>query len=149
MRFCEAEEKARYDVVVDLQPTSPLRKLKDLEGALNEFIDSKAHVLYSVVESNKNPYFTMVELDETGNAHLSKKIEGELFRRQDAPKVYAINGSIYIYQRDHLLQAQGLHCDSERIFIMDEISSIDIDSELDFLFIEFLLKFGHFQFEQF
>jgi len=142
LRFCEEEDKTRYDVVIDLQPTSPFRKIQDLDAAFDEFIRSEAYVLYSVVESDTNPYFNMVQLDENGNAHLSKKLEGELSRRQDAPKVYTINGSMYFYQRNHLLRAKGLHCERERIFIMDKISSVDIDNELDFLFAEFLMRYG-------
>ena len=146
LRFCEDEESFQYDAVVDLQPTSPFRKVKDLDAAFDEFLKSEAQVLYGVAESKDNPYFTMVELDEKGNAYPSKRLESELVRRQDAPKVYTINGSIYIFQRDHLLNTEGLHCENERIFIMDEISSVDIDTELDFQFAEFLLKSGFYDF---
>ena len=104
-------------------------------------------MLYSVTEAKKNPYFNMVEINADGNAHLSKVLEKEYFRRQDAPKVYSINGSIYIYDRNYLIDAKSLHCDRERIYIMDEISSVDIDREIDFGFIEFLLKSGLFKFE--
>ncbi|MHA2118076.1 MAG: acylneuraminate cytidylyltransferase family protein [Candidatus Thorarchaeota archaeon] len=147
LRFCEKEYKTRYDVVVDLQPTSPFRTSNDIEKSLNEFLAAKAEVLYSVVKAEKNPYFDMVELDEEGNAHLSKTLESEYFRRQDAPSVYSINGSIYIYDRDHLLKTKSLHSDRARVYVMDEISSVDIDTELDFSFAEFLLTSGFFEFD--
>jgi len=146
LRFCEEEEDTRYDVIVDLQPTSPLRKPSDIENAFSEFLKTNTDVLYSVTESKENPYFNMVELDKKGNAHLSKTLEGEPFRRQDAPKVYTINGSIYIFNRDYLLNAKGLHCEEERIYIMEAISSVDIDSELDFEFVEFLLESKYFDY---
>lgn len=147
LRYCEDNDGIRYDTIIDLQPTSPLRKVQDLDGALDEFLKSKADVLYSVYESKVNPYFTLVELDAKGNAHLSKKLEGAVNRRQDAPKVYAMNGSIYIYKRDFMLQARELHCENERIYVMDEISSIDIDSELDFMIAECLIKSQIFRFD--
>lgn len=147
LRFCEEEYNTSYDIVLDLDPTAPIRSPRDLDRALNEFVRTNAKVLYSVTEAKKNPYFNMVEISADGNAHLSKVLEKEYFRRQDAPKVYSINGSIYIYDRNHLIDAKSLHCDRERIYIMDEISSVDIDREIDFEFIEFLLKSGLFRFE--
>ncbi|MFW9767178.1 MAG: cytidylyltransferase domain-containing protein [Candidatus Thorarchaeota archaeon] len=147
LRYCEEEEGINYDTIVDLDPTSPLRTTNDIERALQKFLNTRADVLYSVTEAKKNPYFNMVELDDNDNAHLSKKLEGEFFRRQDTPKVYEINGSIYIYNRDYLSKANGLHCENERVFVMDEISSIDIDREIDFRFIEYLLKSGLFKFD--
>ena len=148
LRFCEEEEKkSKYDIIVDLDPTSPLRQTEDIENALSEFQRTNANVLYSVTESSKNLYFNMVELDDEGKAYLSKVLEGELFRRQDAPKVYSINGSIYVYDRDFLETTKGLHCEKERVYIMDELSSIDIDREIDFQFIEFLLERSLFEFK--
>lgn len=146
LNYCENEEDSKYDVVIDLQPTSPLRQTSDIESAYNEFLGTNPDVLYSVFESKKNPYFTMVEIDEDGYARLSKEREGEFVRRQDAPKVFTINGSIYIFKREHLLKAKGLHTEKEKICIMDEVSSVDIDSELDFQFVEFLLKSGFYKF---
>lgn len=146
LNYCENEEDSKYDVVIDLQPTSPLRQTSDIESAYNEFLGTNPDVLYSVFESKKNPYFTMVEIDEDGYARLSKEREGEFVRRQDAPKVFTINGSIYIFKREHLFKAKGLHTEKEKICIMDEVSSVDIDSELDFQFVEFLLKSGFYKF---
>jgi N-acylneuraminate cytidylyltransferase/CMP-N,N'-diacetyllegionaminic acid synthase len=146
LRYCEEEENSKYDLVVDLQPTSPLRDADDIERGFNEFIRTEPYVLYSVCESKENPYFTMVELDIDGYARPSKALPHRIVRRQDAPKVYRINGSIYFYDRNHLLRAKGLHTEKERIFEMDEIKSIDIDSNLDFEFTEFLLKSKNFEF---
>ncbi len=140
VRFCEEESGLRYDVVIDLQPTSPLRSVDDIQGAFDLFMETRPDVLYTVKESKDNPYFTMVELDESGFARLSKKTESEVFRRQDVPKVYTINGSLYIFDRDFLMNTSSLHNGNARVYIMDELSSVDIDTELDFRFIEFLLR---------
>lgn len=80
----------------------------------------------------------MVELDEKGYAHLCKK--SVVTRRQDAKIVYELNASIYIYHRDFLLRAHSIHSDKTIIYEMPEISSVDIDREIDFLFIEYLVK---------
>lgn len=147
LKFCEKHYKTKFDIIIDLDPTAPLRTVNDLEKGLEQFIQTKPQVLYSVTTAKKNPYFNMVELDEQGNAHLSKRIESEYFRRQDAPTVYEINGSFYIFDRNHLITAKGLHCERERVYVMDEIASVDIDREIDFKFIEFLLESGYFQFD--
>ena len=147
LKFCEDHYNTKYDVVIDLDPTAPLRTVNDLEKALEKFTQTKAQVLYSVTVAKKNPYFNMVELDKNGNAHLSKSLESEFFRRQDAPTVYAINGSIYIFDRDFLIDTKSLHCEREKVYVMDEIASVDIDREIDFKFIEFLLESGYFQFD--
>ncbi len=146
LQFCEEEDNVEYDAIVDLQPTSPFRNATDIDEAFTKFLATNADVLYTVYESKKSPYFTMVELDENENARLVKDLTTEFVRRQDALKVYSINGSVYIFSRDQLLRAKGLHCENEKIHIMDELSSVDIDTELDFQFAEFLLKSGHYKF---
>jgi CMP-N,N'-diacetyllegionaminic acid synthase len=145
VKFVERKENVKYDVIVDLDPTAPLRKKKFLEEAYKKFIDSDVNNLYSVCKARKNPYFNMVELDEKGYAHLCKK--SIVVRRQDAKNVYGMNASIYIYKRDFLLNTNTLHSDKTIIYEMPDNTSIDIDSELDFKFVEFLLENEVFKFD--
>ena len=76
---------------------------------------------------------------------LLKTLKKKVVRRQDAPAVYSMNASIYFYNRDYLLSADHPSplSDDIEIYLMGENSSIDIDRELDFKFIEFLVKEGH------
>lgn len=129
-----------YEAVMDLDVTSPIRKTEDLDKALNLFLQKKPKTLFSVVAAHRNPYFNMVEETEDGKAVLSKV--GNFARRQDAPKVYDLNASIYIYDRKFLVEekSDNVITDNSIICLMDQISRIDIDSELDFKFIEFLIK---------
>ena len=145
VKFCEQQDKTKYDIIVDLDPTAPLRKQRYLTEAFKKFTDSYANNLYSVSRTRRNPYFNMVELDEKGYAHLCKK--SNVIRRQDATAVYGMNASIYIYNRDFLLKANTPQSEKTIIYEMPELSSIDIDREIDFLFIEFLLKKGVFKFD--
>ena len=138
LKICEQQDNTTYDVIVDLDPTAPLRKLIFIQEAFQKFIKSDVYNLYSVSKARKNPYFNMVELDEKGYAHLCKKSDAT--RRQDAKAVYELNASIYIYHRDFLLRAHSIHSDKTIIYEMPEIASIDIDREIDFLFIEYLIK---------
>ena len=143
--FCEKQENKKYDIIVDLDPTAPLRKQKYIDEAFNKFIKYNANNLYSVCLARKNPYFNMVELDEKGYTHLCK--ESSVARRQDAKPVYEMNASIYIYKRDYLLKTNTIHSNKTIIYEMPDIASIDIDSELDFKFAEFLLENGVFKFD--
>jgi CMP-N-acetylneuraminic acid synthetase len=137
--FLERGEK--YDIIVDLDPTSPLRLASDVENALEVFLRSDANNLYSVCPARKNPYFNMVELDAAGRSRLSKSLGRELAGRQSAPDVYEINGSIYIFRTEFLLSpAAKLHSDSTITYVMPEERSIDIDTPLDFRMVEFLLE---------
>lgn len=145
VEFCEKQDNSKYDIIVDLDLTAPLRKKIFLEEAFEKFLKSDANNLYSVNKARKNPYFNMIELDEKGYAHLSK--QGNVVRRQDAKLVYEMNASIYIYKRDFLLNTNSVHSNKTIIYEMPDIASIDIDNEIDFLFIEFLLNNEVFKFD--
>lgn len=140
LNYCEAFYKEKYSLVMDLDPTSPVRKTSDLENSLSLFLKKKPKTLFSVVPAHRNPYFNMVEEDLEGKAHLSKT--GVFFSRQSAPKAYDMNASIYIYARAFLIDEENMQpiSDNSIIYIMDEFSRTDIDSELDFKFIEYLVK---------
>ena len=65
-------------------------------------------------------------------------------RRQDLPKVYKINGAIYMAKTQVLLKNKNWYTDRTMPYIMDELSSIDIDTKIDFKFAEFLMKEKYF-----
>lgn len=130
-----------YDFVVDLDATAPLRMLADLEASLKTAVEKQSNMLFSVVSAHKNPYFNMVELDSAGYARLSKKLKETVTRRQDAPKVYDLNASIYVYSREFLMgDSITVFTDKSVVHVMNELSGVDIDREVDFKFVEFLLK---------
>lgn len=142
LRSCEKYFKEKFDCAMDLDVTSPVRTAEDLENAYKLFLEKKPKTLFSVVPAHRNPYFNMVEEDSEGKVHLCKK--GNFLRRQDAPKVYDMNASIYIYNRQFLIEerAESAISDNSIAYVMDELSRTDIDSELDFRFIEYLVKEG-------
>jgi CMP-N,N'-diacetyllegionaminic acid synthase len=83
-------------------------------------------------------------LDADNRAFIVKALDSAVKRRQDAPKVYDMNASIYIYNREYLLDESTRSAISDRSFayVMSELSAFDIDGELDFQFIEFLVSKG-------
>jgi CMP-N,N'-diacetyllegionaminic acid synthase len=132
LNYMEEKLGKRYDFVIDLDITSPLRKVDDIEDALNKSIENKeADVVFSVVNSRRNPYFNMVEV---ANGQIRKIKDSNFVARQQAPRVYDMNASIYCFKRDSLIERlkdsvfDGV-CD---IILMKDTAVLDIDSEEDF-----------------
>ena len=139
----------KYDYVLDLDITSPLRTFEDVEKAL-EFMIAKpeANNLFSVNNAARNPYFNMVEENSNGFYSLVKtNPDGSLMTRQSAPKVYDLNASFYWYRRSFFdLDLKSAITDKSLIYTMDHIC-FDLDHPLDFLFMEYLLNNNKLDFE--
>jgi CMP-N,N'-diacetyllegionaminic acid synthase len=137
----------RFDAVLDLDATAPLRTAEDIEGAYQRFCSSGADTLFSVVPAHRNPYFNMVEEGADGFCHLVKQLPGAVLSRQSAPKVYDMNASIYFYRASYIRDEASRTAISDRssVYVMNEISARDIDSEQDFNFVEYLVKQGLFK----
>jgi CMP-N,N'-diacetyllegionaminic acid synthase len=136
VRYLEAEG-ASIARIVDLQPTSPLRRSADIEAALS--LQPEAELVVSVTAAHDNPYFNLVEAQADGTVRLSKG-DGS-GRRQDVPAVYALNGSIYVWQRAALAKAaaKGLWSVQAVPYEMPRWKSVDIDDLEDFEYAEWLL----------
>lgn len=125
-----------YDVVVLLQPTSPLRKIVDVTEMINLFCSTDADIVVSVKESSENPYYSLFEEDEQGYLYQSKP--SNFTRRQDCPPVYAYNGSVYVMNVPRFLHGGFANLRATK-FIMDDKYSIDIDNPIDWELTEILL----------
>jgi CMP-N,N'-diacetyllegionaminic acid synthase len=129
-----------FDRIIDLDPTSPLRTLGDIEACL-DLLDDTTDTVISTFESEKNPYFNMVEIkaQASGNVGLvcSQKA-GTVVARQMAPKVYSMNASIYVWHTHSL--SKGLWNGRVKMHIMPRERSIDIDSPLDFRIVAMLMN---------
>ena len=124
-----------YDLIVLLQPTSPFRNIKDFKNMLNNWTKD-LDLLVSVKESHDSPYFNIFEENSDGFLEKSKDIG--ITRRQDAPKVYAFNGSIYIYKVSSIKNNQIKKI--KKYIMQDLITSIDIDTSFDFMLCETVIN---------
>ncbi len=142
LKNMEAQDNCKYEIIVDLDVTSPIRKISDIDSALSLFLKKDLKSIFSVTSARRNPYFNIVEINKKGYASLVKSLSNKVSRRQDAPTVYDMNASIYIYDRDYILDEKTVSpiSDKSLIWVMDEFSAFDIDSESDFKFIEFLVS---------
>ena len=129
----------KFDIIFDLDATSPLRNKKDIINAFDQFKNENAENLISVYKSKKNPYFNMVELSKIG-IKLVKKPTKTVTSRQKAPIVYDMNASIFIWKRNSLLKKNSLFTNKTSIYTMPENRSIDIDSEFDWEIVKYLLN---------
>lgn len=132
---------AGIDVIVDLDPTCPLRTVDEIEACWRLVQTPDTDVVFTVTAARKNPYFNMVEIAD-GYAQLCKVPDRPVVRRQDAPTVYEMNASIYAWRRQHLIDDGRLIGVRSRILEMPAERSHDIDLEIDFAFLEFLVASG-------
>ncbi|SFK81405.1 CMP-N,N'-diacetyllegionaminic acid synthase [Paenibacillus sp. 1_12] len=127
-----------FNTVVDLDVTAPLREVQDIAGAVALLEGSAVRNVVSGHPSRRSPYFNMVELTHNGAVQLVKPLDSPFIRRQDAPVTYDLNASIYVWQRDWLLSTATLFNECTLLYVMPSERSIDIDTELDFQFVEYL-----------
>jgi len=131
------EHGESYDVVVTLQPTSPLRSSEDIDGAIKMLGETKADSVISVTEVKQNPWLMFKVEDGRLKPFFG---EEKRIRRQDLPRVYALNGAIYATRRKPLMEGNSLYGSDPRAYIMPEERSIDIDSLLDLKIVDFLIR---------
>ena len=132
-------EKAKntiYDLVVDLDITSPLRNLADVEGTINQVTQyEKCNFAYSVAKARRSPYFNMVCKNETG--FYDRVISSDYTARQQVPECFDMNASIYVYARAYLLDMRAENRFA-LIWEMEDSLVLDIDSDNDFEMMEML-----------
>lgn len=136
----EAIYGASVTAFVDLDCTSPLRLDSDITGALELFLNAAPDMVMSVCEARKNPYFNLVEPDESGALHVSKPLPGGVWARQAAPKVYEHAASTYVVDPAYLRRAETIYEGRVIPFEMPAERCVDIDSPFDFKLVEFLMQ---------
>lgn len=144
IRHCVAEVERligfEFDTLVDLDATSPLRLPEDICNAVRLLEDSVAGNVITAMPARRSPYFNMVEVDGRGVVRLSKPPSAAIVRRQDAPKCYDMNASVYVWNHKSLFENDSVFNSDTRLYVMPEERSIDIDSELDFKFVEYVMS---------
>ena len=129
----------KFNVIVDLDVSSPLRNDQDITNAINKFKKENSNNLITVCRSRKNPYFNMVEYNKN-KLKIVKKNKKKILRRQDAPKVFDVNASIYIWKRNFLLKTNNIISEKTSVYEMPLKRSIDIDNKDDFELVKYYLK---------
>lgn len=129
----------KFDTFVDLDATAPLRLPKHIREAVALVEVNKASNIFSVCNSRRSPYFNMVELSDTGIPRLCKIMNPPPVRRQDTPKTFDMNASIYVWGRQAFVESNAdVLLKETQIYIMPEYTVFDIDSHFDSQLIEYI-----------
>ncbi len=130
-----AQQGKEYDVVVLLQPTSPLRTVQNVKDCLELYSNE-----FDMVTTVKESSISAVLCKENAQGYLEQVIGGNNVRRQDAEKLYEYNGAVYVINAE-AVKDKGLGGFRKiKKCVMSEEQSIDIDTMLDWLLIETILK---------
>ena len=132
---------ADVDVLILLQPTSPLRTAKHIDEALELFTEKKASSVVSVTPCDHSPMWSNT-LPEDGVMVDFLRPE-MLARSQDLDTFYRLNGAVYIFDAHELLEQKEIRYTSKTFaYLMDNRLSLDIDTEFDFELAEFFMQKG-------
>lgn len=140
--FIEVEKLSgmKYDVLVDLDTSAPLRNIEDIQKTVAILEERKISNVITGAPARKSPYFNLVEVDAKGVVRLSKPPAQSIACRQDSPPCYDLNASIYVWRRHALLNSRSVFNEDTHLYVMPRDRSVDIDSEIDFEFAEYLGK---------
>lgn len=126
-------------VLILLQPTSPFREFDQVKRGIEKFQESDVDLLVGVKKTDSNPYYTLYEENVSGYLERSKK--SNFSRRQDCPTVWETNGALYIIDIEVLKKHPLSKMKRRKGFEMDEYSSIDLDTPLDWIIAESVIKY--------
>ncbi|MBD1558474.1 acylneuraminate cytidylyltransferase family protein [Vibrio sp. S9_S30] len=137
LKRLENSTRKKIDSFVVLQPTSPLRIVEDIDGAIDVFLDKDADSVISYCRED-HPIFWHKFMNENGMLE-SVFSDERLANRQEYRESYYPNGAVYVFK--HELVAQGLYHGSKTFpYIMPRSRSVDIDTLEDFEYAEYLMR---------
>jgi len=139
LRFMESEKNIKYDAVLMLQPTSPLRSSEHIRDCVELFTLQKCDSVVSVVSVGGEHPFRMKRLIKGRLINYIDQGFWDMRPRQDLPDVYIRNGAVYLIDRDVLMQERQLIGRDCLGYEMGDLESINIDSMLDLKLAEILL----------
>ena len=137
LKYFILEYKIEPDCIILLQPTSPFRNTKHISEALKLF-NKNLDMVVSVKKTKSNPYYVLYEENKIG--FLTKSKTGDFSRRQDCPRVWELNGAIYIINTKALKEKKIRNFKKLVKYEMNQLDSLDIDDELDFEFSEYKIN---------
>ena len=141
IRTLESEEtSSKIKVFVCVPPTSPLRSVEDVDACIETLLDSDADIVITVKESERSPYFNMVAINGEDYAQLVIPPRERVYRRQDVPPVFDMTTVAYAARPQFVLNASSIFEGKVKAVVVPAERAIDIDTELDFKFAEFLLS---------
>lgn len=134
----EKRKKTAYDMVVDLDITSPLRTVEDIKNLIQKKQNAECDVVFSVTEARRNPYFNMVKKTDNG---YERVIPSNFNARQEAPEIFDMNASLYAYEPEFLREQKSIFDGKCEAIKMMDTGVLDLDHENDFVLMEVIGKY--------
>ena len=131
-----------FDWLLLLQPTSPLRSADDIRGIMNLVFERGAHSAVSLCESSSSPVW-MYNIDKYDRLRSVLPFGNHVHRRQELSPAYQLNGAMYLMKREWLLTNKNFIGSDTIGYLMPPERSADIDTPLDWEWVEFLLGKQH------
>lgn len=138
--WIEGNEGKLVDVVVILQPTSPLREAAHIDAGVRLLLESGAESVVGLCEVQHSPYWMRVIRDGRVEPFQPDTLESRFQRRQELPKVYQVNGAFYASRRAVIMERGQVLGEDVRGLIMEQEASVDIDSSVDLMLAEAILR---------
>ncbi len=136
----EEQMGVTFDVITDLDPTSPLRIADDIRGAVVLLTTKNVSNVITGAPARKNPYFNLVERAANGHVTLAKTPPRRFSRRQDCPPCFDMDAAIYVWRRDVFMATPDIFYADTLLYEMPSDRSHDIDTPLDFEWVELLMS---------
>jgi|TARA_B100000959_G_scaffold12248_1_gene12155 N-acylneuraminate cytidylyltransferase len=140
IRTLKEQDNGRdLDVFVSIPPTAPLRVVEDLDNCIHSFLDNNVDVVITVKKASRHPSFNMVSIDENGYTTLVLPPSESISRRQDVSPVYDATTVAYVANPQFIMGEKSIFSGKIKSVIIPEERAVDIDTELDFQFAEYLV----------
>lgn len=135
----EQDNGRELDVFASIPPTAPLRAVEDVDNSIRTFLESDADIVITVKKAGHHPSFNMISIDENGYAKLVLPPSRTIYRRQDVSLVYDMTTVAYVANPQFIMKAKSIFDGKVKFVIIPEERAVDIDTELDFQFAEYLM----------
>lgn len=138
LEFVTSEAGRMPAIFVSVPATSPFRSPADLDAAVELLRSASCDLVITVTEPKHNPYFTIIALDFDGTASLFARPPQSVYSRQSAPPVYGMTAVAFVARPEFVKSATSLFEGRVRALFVPPLRALDIDTELDLEFAEFL-----------
>lgn len=129
-----------FDLFVSLPCTSPLRTGEDVRRCINAFEESDCDIVITAKKADRHPSFNMITVNGDGYASVAMPAQTRINRRQDAPEVFDMTTVCYVTTPDFIRKHDGVFQGRVKAVTIPSARAVDIDTELDFAFAEFLME---------
>ena len=136
----EKIEGTVVDILVDLDAGTPLRRPEDVSTCVELLVADSVDLVVTAYAAERNPYFNMVEFKGEGLVEIVKRSGKPIVCRQEAPQVFSLSPAVYAIRRDSLWRYEHWSLAKLKIHVIPRQRAIDIDSELDLGFVEYLMQ---------